>query len=62
MKKRTLKIGIASKDEIHQRMIDIASGKYRVKPYEPKIWFTSKSSLAQALNNKNHILFNMIKN
>jgi len=49
MKKRTLKIGIAS-------------GKYRVKPYEPKIWFTSKSSLAQALNNKNHILFNMIKN
>jgi predicted transcriptional regulator len=62
MKKRTLKIGIAFKDEIHQRMIDIASGKYRVKLDEPKIWFTSKSSLAQALNDKNHILFNLIKN
>jgi len=62
MKKITLKIRIASKDKIHQRMIDIASGKYRVKTGEPKIWFTSKSSFAQVLNDKNHTLFNMIKN
>lgn len=43
---------IALTDESRQRIIDIASGKYRVKLGEPKIWFTSKSSLAQALNDK----------
>lgn len=61
MTKKILKIGIASKDEIHQRMIDIASGNYKVKPSEPKIWFTSMSSLAQVLSDENRILLNMIK-
>ena len=60
--KKILKIGIASKEEIHQRMIDIASGKYKVKAGDPKIWFTSMSSLAQVLSDENRTLLNMIKN
>jgi predicted transcriptional regulator len=43
----TLRIGIASQDEIRQRTIDIVSGRLIAKSTNPKVWFTSVESLAQ---------------
>lgn len=41
-------IGIASQDEIRARALAIARGEYKPATDEPKIWFTSIRSLADA--------------
>ena len=40
----TLKVGIASYEEMKARTLRIARGEHRVAPGEPKIWFTSTES------------------
>lgn len=57
---RTLKVGIASREEQRARMLAVARGEYKPAPDEPKVWFTSVESLAQVLSAKNRMLLDMI--
>jgi len=57
---KTLKIGIASYDEMKARTMAIARGEIRPKPGEPKVWFTSTESFAKVLSRKNRALLEVI--
>jgi predicted transcriptional regulator len=59
--KRILHIGIAPREYIHQRMLDIAKGATRRRPDEPRVWFTSAEALARILSKKNMVLIAMIR-
>ena len=47
-------IGFATSEEIRQRTIDIASGKHKPSKLEPKIWFSSISSMLKVLLDNGH--------
>lgn len=49
-----------SQKEIRERTLAIAQGKYKPKPDEPKIWFTSIRSLAEVLSDENQVLLQII--
>lgn len=49
-----------SQKEIRERTLAIAQGKYKPKPDEPKIWFTSIRSLAEVLSDENQALLQLI--
>jgi predicted transcriptional regulator len=53
---KTLKIGIASYDEMKARTMAIARGELKPKTRDPKVWFTSTESFAKVLSNKNRTL------
>jgi predicted transcriptional regulator len=55
-------IGIMPQEEIRERIYAIARGKYKPKPNEPKVWFTSMKSLAEVLSDDNRALLHVIKN
>ena len=57
---KIIKIGIMSQKEIRERTLAIASGKYKPKSDEPKIWFTSIRSLAEVLSDSNQALLQVI--
>ena len=57
---KTLRIGIASYDQIKKRTIAIARGKHKPAPGEPKVWFTSLESLAKVLSSDNRELLRII--
>lgn len=59
--KRTLNIGIASREYIHNRMLEIAKGKRRQQPDEPKVWFTSFEALARVLSRQNMMLIEILR-
>lgn len=56
----TLKIGIASYEEMKARTMAIARGERRVKQGEPKVWFTSTESFAKVLSAGNRGLLRVI--
>ena len=56
----TLKVGIASYDEMKARTMRIARGEQRVSPGEPKVWFTSTESFAKVLSAGNRELLRII--
>jgi predicted transcriptional regulator len=56
----TLKIGIATADEMKARTLAIARGELKPAGDDPKIWFTSPESFAKVLSNKNRELLNLI--
>lgn len=58
---KKISIGIMPQDKIRERMLAIAKGEYKVKPSDPKIWFTSMKSLAEVLSDENRALLNIIK-
>jgi predicted transcriptional regulator len=53
---KTLKIGIASYEDMKARTMAITRGKLKPKPGDPKVWFTSTESFAKILSNKNRAL------
>ena len=53
-------IGILSQEKIRERVLAIASGSYKPKPNEPKVWFTSMKSLAEVLSDENRALLHVI--
>jgi predicted transcriptional regulator len=57
---KILKIGVMSQRKIRERTIAIASGTYKVKPQDPKIWFTSIRSLAEVLSDENQALLKIM--
>jgi predicted transcriptional regulator len=57
---KTLKVGIASYEEMKARTLAIARGELRPKPGDPKVWFTSPESFAKLLSNRNRALLAQI--
>ncbi|MBU3591217.1 transcriptional regulator [Polynucleobacter sp. 78F-HAINBA] len=58
---KVIKIGIASQQQMRQRVLMIAKGQLQALPSDPKIWFTSMRSLAQVLSDENRALLNVIR-
>jgi predicted transcriptional regulator len=58
---KMIKVGIASQEEIRERMLAIAKGEYKPKPSDPRIWFTSMRSLSQVLSDENRALLDGIR-
>ena len=56
----TLKVGIASYDQMKARTTAIARGEHRRRRGEPKIWFTSMESFAKVLSDRNRALLALI--
>jgi predicted transcriptional regulator len=56
----TLKVGIASYEDMKARTMAIARGERRVAPGEPKVWFTSTESFAKVLSAGNRALLEII--
>ena len=56
----TLKVGIASYEEMKARTIRIARGEHRVTSGEPEVWFTSTESFAKVLSAGNRELLRII--
>lgn len=56
----TLKVGIASYDQMKARTTAIARGEHRRRRGEPKIWFTSMESFAKILSDRNRALLALI--
>jgi predicted transcriptional regulator len=56
----TLKVGIASYEEMKARTMRIARGEHRVAADEPKVWFTSTESFAKVLSAGNRELLRII--
>ncbi|HET6535848.1 MAG TPA: helix-turn-helix domain-containing protein [Sphingomicrobium sp.] len=56
----TLKVGIASYDEMKARTLAIARGERRRRRGEPKIWFRSVESFAKILSERNRALLALI--
>ena len=61
MTKKTIKIGIISRENYKKRTIAIARGQYKPKRDEPKIWFESVQSMAQVLSSENQELLRIIE-
>ncbi|MSP32001.1 MAG: hypothetical protein EXR03_04155, partial [Pseudolabrys sp.] len=47
---KTLKVGIASLEEMKKRTIAIARGEMKPAKDDPKVWFTSPESFAKVLS------------
>jgi predicted transcriptional regulator len=58
---KIIKVGIASQEEIRERMLAIAKGEFKPKPSDPRIWFTSMRSLSQAVSDENRALLDVIR-
>jgi predicted transcriptional regulator len=58
---KTLRIGIASYEEMKARTLAIARGDLKPKPGDPKVWFTSADSFARILSDKNRALLATIR-
>src|SRR3979411_250095 len=56
----TLKVGIATYDEMKARTMAVARGERRVSRDEPKVWFTSTESFAKVLSAANRELLRVI--
>ena len=57
---RTLRVGIASYEQMKARTVAIARGEYRPAADEPKVWFTSAESFARVLSDRNRALLGII--
>ena len=56
----TLKVGIASYDEMKALTLAIARGQRKLAPREPRIWFPSTESFAKVLSAGNRELLRVI--
>jgi predicted transcriptional regulator len=56
----TLKVGIASYQEMKVRTLAVARGERRIRRDEPKVWFTSTESFAKVLSAGNRELLRVI--
>ncbi len=57
---KTLRVGIASYEQMKARTIAIARGEYKPTADEPKVWFTSAESFARILSDRNRTLLGII--
>ena len=61
MAKKSIKMGIMSREDYKKRTIAIARGDYKPKRGEPKVWFESVQSMAQVLSKENRELLRIIE-
>lgn len=57
---KTVKVGIASYEEMKARTLRIARGEERVTRDSPTVWFTSMESFAKVLSDRNRDLLRVI--
>jgi predicted transcriptional regulator len=57
---KTLRVGIATYQEMKARTIAIAKGEYKPGAHEPQVWFTSAESFAKVLSDRNRDLLRVI--
>jgi predicted transcriptional regulator len=57
---KTLRIGIASYEDMKARTMAIARGELKPRADDPNLWFTSIESLARVLSDKNRALLDLI--
>lgn len=57
---KILKVGIMPREHFQSRLLEIASGRYKPKKSEPKIWFSSIKSLSEVLSENNLRLLQVI--
>ena len=50
---KVIHVGVMPREAFQKRLIDIASGRYKPKKDEPKIWFGSIKSLCEVLSENN---------
>ena len=60
MTSTVMKVGILPRSEYVKRTIAIAKGEYIPKRGEPKVWFESLRSMAEALSSDNQELLRLI--
>jgi len=56
----TLKVGIASYEQMKARTLAVARGEKRLRRDDPRIWFTSIESFAKVLSDRNRALLALI--
>ena len=56
----TLKVGIASYEEMKAHTLAVARGEHRIDADEPRVWFTSTESFAKVLSAGNRDLLRVI--
>jgi predicted transcriptional regulator len=56
----TLKVGIASYEQMKARTMAIARGERKPSRGEPRVWFTSMDSFARVLSDRNRALLDLI--
>jgi predicted transcriptional regulator len=56
----TLKVGIASYEEMKALTMAVARGQRRLGPHEPRVWFPSTESFARVLSAANRELLRVI--
>ena len=54
-------IGVMPQEKIRERVLAIASGRYKPRKNEPRIWFASMRSLAEVLSDDNQALLRIIQ-
>lgn len=57
---KIIRVGIATQEEIQKRTVDIAAGRIKPKPTDPKIWFTSLRSVSTLLSDENRGILRVI--
>lgn len=60
MKPKIINVGIISRNDYVRRTIAIARGEHKPGPREPKVWFESLRSMAEALSPDNQELLRLI--
>ncbi|HUH00114.1 MAG TPA: transcriptional regulator [Gammaproteobacteria bacterium] len=60
MKPKVISVGIISRDNYARRTVAIAQGSYKPRSDEPKLWFESLRSMAEALSPDNQELLRLI--
>ena len=57
---KTLRVGIASYEEMKARTLAVARGEHKPAADEPKVWFTSPESFARVLSDRNRAMLQVI--
>jgi len=57
---KTLRVGIATYEEMKTRTLAIARGQFKPGAHEPQVWFTSAESFAKVLSDRNRDLLRII--
>lgn len=60
MKRKSIKVGIMSREDFRRHTVAVARGERRPGPNEPKIWFESVRSFCQVLSEDNRELLSAI--
>jgi predicted transcriptional regulator len=57
---KTLRVGIASYEEMKARTVAIARGLHKPAHDDPKVWFTSAEAFARVLSDRNRAVLQII--